>query len=82
MDTQNHVARSPKVSDASKRGTLVSVIVWAGKQIEGTVRERAGLLLDAANSNGDSGYLFLSRSSVERVKIRDVAQGRVKVLQS
>ncbi len=84
MDTHNHGAQAPKVSDALKKGTLVSVLTWGGKQVEGMVcdREQTGLLLDPGELDGDAGYLFLPWTSVQHVRIRDVAQRRVKFLQS
>jgi hypothetical protein len=84
MDMQDHVTQAPKVSDALKRGTPVTVTTWGGKQVEGTVcdREQAGLLVDPGDSNGDCGYVFLPWSSVEQVNIRGVAHRRVKILQS
>jgi hypothetical protein len=79
------LAQAPKVSDALKKGVVVSITTWSGREITGVVcdREQAGLLLDVREPDADSeGYSFLPWSSIEQVKIRDVAQRRVKFLQS
>ena len=75
--------RAPKVSDAFKQGSPVSVVTWSGRRVEGTVcdRDEAGLLLDVdENGNGANGYAFLPWSSVEQVDIREVVRRRVKSL--
>ena len=84
MDMQDHVTQAPKVHDARKRGTPVTVTAWGGKQVEGTVcgRGQAGLLVGPGDSIGDCGYAFFPPSNAERVKIREAAYRRVKVLQS
>lgn len=71
--------RAPKVSDAFRRGILVSAVTWSGRRVEGLVcdRDQVGLLLDA---EGADGYVFLPWSSVEQVDIREVAPRRVKSL--
>ncbi len=71
----------PKVADALKSGVAVSVSIWSGRQLQGTVSDRdgAGLLLDL--EDGSEGYAFLPWSSVERVDIPEVAHRRVKFLQ-
>lgn len=84
MDSQEWLARAPKVSDALKKGMFVSIVTWSGREIAGLVcdREQAGLLLDVHEPAADTdGYVFLPWSSVEQVKIREVAQRRVKFLQ-
>ena len=44
--------------------------------------DQAGLLLDVREPEAESeGYSFLPWSSIEQVKIREVAQRRVKFLQ-
>jgi hypothetical protein len=81
--SQEWLAQAPKVSDALKRGTAVSVATWSGREITGVVcdREEAGLLLELREPEADSeGYSFLPWSSIEQVKIREVAQRRVKYL--
>jgi hypothetical protein len=81
--SQEWLAQAPKVSDALKKGTGVSVATWSGREITGVVcdREEAGLLLDVREPNADSeGYSFLPWSSIEQVKIREVEQRRVKFL--
>ena len=72
---------APKVSDALKRGTSVSVTTWGGRKISGTVSDRdpAGLLLDVGEA--EEGYAFLPWSSVEQVEIPTVAHRQVKFLQ-
>ena len=83
MVSQEWLAQAPKVSDALKKGTVVSVATWSGREIAGVVcdREEAGLLLDLREPEADSeGYSFLPWSSIEQVKIREVAQRRVKYL--
>ncbi len=86
MVSQEWLAQAPKVSDALKKGMEVSVATWSGREITGVVcdREQAGLLLyarepDAADSEE---YSFLPWSSIEQVKIREVAPRRVKFLSS
>jgi hypothetical protein len=85
MDSQEWLTRAPKVSDALKKGMFVSIATWSGREVVGLVcdREQTGLLLDVHEPDGDSdGYVFLPWSSVEQVKITEVAQRRVKFLQS
>ena len=82
--SQEWLAQAPKVSDALKKGMAVTVATWSG-EITGVVcdREQTGLLLDVREPDGDSeGYSFLPWSSIEQVKIREVAQRRVKFLPS
>ena len=84
MGSQEWLARAPKVSDALKKGMFVSIDTWSGREVVGLVcdREQSGLLLDVREPGADSdGYVFLPWSSIEQVKIRDVAQRRVKFLQ-
>jgi hypothetical protein len=81
--SQEWLAQAPKVSDALKKGMAVTVATWSGREISGVVcdREQAGMLLDIRKPNDDSeGYSFLPWSSIEEVKIREVAQRRVKFL--
>ncbi len=83
MVSQEWLAQAPKVSDALKKGIVVSVAAWSGQEITGTVcdREQAGLLLEVREPGTDSEvYSFLPWSSIEQVKIREVAQRRVKYL--
>ncbi len=70
--------RAPKVSDALKKGTFVTVSTWRG-DVSGRVcdREEAGILLDQPD---DSGYLFIPWGSVRHVRIEEVARRRVKSL--
>ena len=85
VDSQEWLAQAPKVSDALKKGIFVSIVTWSGREVVGLVcdREHSGLLLDVREPDADSGgYVFLPWSSIEQVKIRDVAQRRVKFLQS
>ena len=79
------LSQAPKVSDALKKGVFVSVTTWGGRELAGLVcdREQSGLLLDVREPGVDAdGYVFLPWSSVEQVKVREVAQRRVKFLQS
>ena len=84
MVSQDWLAQAPKVSDALKKGMFVSISTWSGLEITGILcdRDQAGLLLDVQEPEADSeGYSFLPWSSIEQVKIREVAQRRVKFLQ-
>jgi hypothetical protein len=81
--SQEWLAQAPKVSDALKKGTDVSVATWSGREITGVVcdREEAGLLLEVREPDADAeGYSFLPWSSIEQVTIREVEQRRVKFL--
>jgi hypothetical protein len=81
--SQEWLAQAPKVSDALKKGIVVSVATWSGQEITGTVcdREQAGLLLEVHEpGTGSEVYSFLPWTSIEQVKIREVAQRRVKFL--
>jgi hypothetical protein len=83
--SQEWLAQAPKVSDALKKGVSISATTWAGRELTGVIcdREQAGLLLDLrAPDVNSAGYVFLPRSSIEQIKIREVAQRRVKVLPS
>ena len=85
MVSQDWLAQAPKVSDALKKGMIVSISTWSGLEITGIVcdRDQAGLLLDVQEPEAESeGYSFLPWSSIEQVKIREVAQRRVKFLPS
>jgi hypothetical protein len=82
--SEDWLAQAPKVSDALKKGMIVSISTWSSLEITGIVcdRDQAGLLLDMRESDAESeGYSFLPWSSIEQVKIREVAQRRVKFLQ-
>ena len=72
--------QAPKVVDALKRGNVVSILTWAGREVVGTICdwEQAGLLLDVRESA--AGYVFLPWSSIEQVAIREISQRRVKFL--
>ena len=83
MVSQGWLAQAPKVSNALKKGVIVSGATWSGREITGVVcdRQHAGLLLDVREPDADSErFPFLPWSSVERVKIREVAQGWVTFL--
>ena len=85
MVSQEWLALAPKVSDARKKGMFVSIVTWSGREVVGLVcdGEQSGLLLDICEPDADvDGYVFLPWSSIEQVKIRDVAQRPVKFLQS
>jgi hypothetical protein len=85
IDSAEWLSQAPKVSDALKKGISVSVTTWGGREIAGLVCdwEQAGLLLDVRQPDANSaGYVFLPWSSIEQIAIRDVAQRRVKFLQS
>ena len=84
MVSQDWLAQAPKVSDALKKGMIVSISTWSGLETTGILcdRDQAGLLLDMQEPEAESeGYSFLPWSSIEQVKIREVAQRRVKFLQ-
>jgi hypothetical protein len=81
--SQEWLAQAPKVSDALKKGIVVTVATWSGREITGVVcdREQAGLLLDEREPGAESeGYSFLPWSSIEQIRIREVTQRRVKFL--
>jgi hypothetical protein len=83
--SQEWLAQAPRLSDALKKGVFVSIATWSGREVAGVVCdwEQTGLLLEVREPDTDSGgYVFLPWSSIEQVRIRDVAQRRVKVLQS
>ncbi len=85
MDSQEWLNQAPKVVDALKRGSPVSVVTWGGRELSGTIcdREQTGLLLDVrAPDDSADGYVFLPWSSIEQVVIREVSPRRVKVLPS
>ncbi len=68
-----------------KRGSLVSITTWGGRELSGTVcdREQTGLLLEVREPDDSAdGYVFLPWSSVEQVVIREVSPRRVKFLPS
>jgi hypothetical protein len=82
--SQDWLAQAPKVSDALKKGMIVSISTWTSLEITGIVcdRDLAGLLLDVREPEAEAeGYSFLPWSSIEQVKIREVTQRRVKFLQ-
>lgn len=72
------LSQAPKVSDALKKGTFVTVSTWS-EDISGLVCdwEGAGILLDQPE---ESGYIFVPWGSVHHVRIEDVARRRVKSL--
>jgi hypothetical protein len=81
--SEDWLTQAPKVSDALKKGMVVSISTWSSLEITGIVcdRDQAGLLLDLREPDAQSeGYSFLPWSSIEQVKIREVAQRRVKFL--
>jgi hypothetical protein len=83
--SQEWLAQAPKVSDALKKGIVVIVATWSGREITGVVcdREQAGLLLDVREPDAESeGYSFLPWSSIEQIRIQEVTQRRVKFLPS
>jgi hypothetical protein len=83
--SQEWLAQAPKVSDALKKGIVVTVATWSGREISGVVcdREQAGLLLDVREPDAESeGYSFLPWSSIEQIRIQEVTQRRVKFLPS
>ena len=85
VDSQQWLDQMPKVVDALKRGSTVSVFTWGGRELSGRICdwEQTGLLLDVREP-GDStgGYVFLPWSSIEQVAIREVSQRPVKFLPS
>jgi len=48
VDSQQWLDQAPKVVDALKRGSPVSIVTWGGRELAGTIcdREQTGLLLD------------------------------------
>ena len=84
-ESEQWTNQTPKVADALKRGSPVSVTTWGGRELSGTVcdREQTGLLLDVREPGDTSaGYVFLPWSSIEQVAIRGVSPRRVKFLPS
>lgn len=82
-DSQQWPDQAPKVVDALKRGSSVSVTTWGGREVSGLIcdREQTGLLLDVRTAEGSAGgYLFLPWTSIEQVVIKEVSQRRVKFL--
>ncbi len=74
---------SPQGLRRLEKGNDVSVATRSGREIAGVVcdREEVGLLLDLREPEADSeGYSFLPWSSIEQVKVREVAQRWVKFL--
>jgi hypothetical protein len=83
LEPQEWLAQTPKISDALKKGISVSVVTWSGRELAGLVcdREQSGLLLDVREPDTDAaGYIFLPWTSIEQVKVQEVAQRRVKFL--
>jgi hypothetical protein len=80
------MARSgPRVVDALKRSSPISITTWGGRELSGTIcdREQMGLLLDVREPGSSAGgYVFLPWSSIEQVAIREVSQSPVKFLPS
>ncbi|MBA2692456.1 MAG: hypothetical protein H0U65_08180 [Rubrobacter sp.] len=72
------LSQAPKVSDALKKGTFVTVSTWSD-DVSGLVCdwEGVGILLDESDEDG---YLFVPWASVRHVRIEEVAQRRVKSL--
>jgi hypothetical protein len=72
------LSQAPKVSDALKKGTFVTISTWS-EDVSGLVCDwdPVGVLLDGAD---ESGYLFVPWSNVRHVRIEVVAQRRVKSL--
>ena len=86
VDSQQWLDQAPKVVDALKRGSPVSITTWGGRELSGRICdwEQTGLLL-GVREPGDSstrGYVFLPWSSIEQVAIREVSQRPVKFLPS
>ena len=85
VNSQQWLDQAPKVVDALKRGSPVSIVTWSGRELSGTIcdREQTGLLLDVREpGDGAGGYVFLPWSSIEQVAIREVSQRPVKFLPS
>lgn len=74
------LSQAPKVADALKKGTSVSVTTWGGQDIAGLVcdREETGILLDTR----ETGYYFVPWGSIQHVHVEEVARRRVKFLPS
>lgn len=72
------LSHAPKVSDALKKGTFVTLSTWGG-DLSGLVCdwEMSGILLD---ESGEDGYVFVPWSSIQFVRIEEVEQRRVKSL--
>ncbi len=83
-ESERWTNQTPKVADALKRGSPVSVTTWGSRELSGTVcdREQTGLLLDVREPGDTAGYVFLPWSSIEQVAIREVSPRRVKFLPS
>ena len=71
-ETQGLREESPRIPEALKRGSYVSVTVRSGYDVSGYVcdSDSSGLLLEARDPSGDpGGYEFLPWSSIERVRV-------------
>ena len=82
-DDRQWPIQAPRVVDAFKRGSPVSITTWGGRELSGTVcdQEQTGLLLEVRDAgNGSGGYVFLPWSSIEQVAIQEISQRRVKFL--
>lgn len=82
-ESQQWFDRAPRVVDALKRGSSVSITTWGGREVSGSIcdREQTGLLLDVRTAEGSAGgYLFLPWTSIEQVVIKEVSQRQVKFL--
>jgi hypothetical protein len=76
MDAEDRGDHPTRVADALRDGVAVSITTWGGRQIRGTVSDRApaGILLEVdGEDEGTEGYAFLPWSSVEKVDIPEVA---------
>ncbi len=81
-EAQTRLEQAPKVYDALRKGVLVSVDTWGGRDLTGTIcdREQTGSLLDVSEPEDDSdGYVFLPWSSIEQVNIGAFTPRRVEV---
>lgn len=83
MESKESFAQIPKVSDALRKGGLVSVILRSGQELTGLVcdRDESGLLLDTREPEDECPeYVFLPWSSVEQVRVQEIVHRRVKVI--
>ena len=86
VDSQQWLDQAPKVVDALKRDSPVSIATWGGRELSGRLCdwEQTGLPLGVREpgDSSNSEYVFLPWSSIEQVSIREVSQRPVKFLPS
>jgi hypothetical protein len=86
VDSQQWLDQAPKVVDALKRGSPVSIATWGGRELSGRIcdwEQRVCCWAFASRATAvPAGTFFLPWSSIEHVAIREVSQRPVKFLPS